>query len=285
MSVPSVFTDVRTKLSRILLVFQCPVLGRVFRRGSAGFDGGYILGDSGARDQGMYSCGWSGTRGELRGLWIRYSARIDHAITRVRGSLRIFQLAIEAIRRVTQPNRATDKQSALDDQRIDGTRLQGEVGLDMATYMEPQDSAWKVAWQVTENLIKLMHAEVENREKVFMAITVSSGPQVGPDQAARRVLERRLGVADLFYSENRIRALGENSFEVLALAPPFQAYAEEHRIFLHGFPNSGLGQGHWNIAGHHLAGQLIAQELCRTHRLPCLYRRGPRLITSRARPA
>ena len=133
----------------------------------------------------------------------------------------------------------------------------------MATYMEPQDSAWKEAWQVTENLIKLMHAEVENREKVFMAITVSSGPQVGPDQAARRVLERRLGVADLFYSENRIRALGENSFEVLALAPPFQAYAEEHRIFLHGFPNSGLGQGHWNIAGHHLAGQLIAQELCK----------------------
>ena len=168
---PSVFTDVRTKLSRILLVFQCPVLGRLFRRGSAGSDGGYILGDSGARDQGMYSCGWSGTRGELRGLWIRYSARIDHAITQVRNSLRIFQLAIEAIRRVTQPNRATDKQSALDDQRIDGTSrsgqqgevppwLQGEVGLDMA--------------------------------------------------------------------------------------------------------NSGLGQGHWNIAGHHLAGQLIAQELCRT---------------------
>ena len=124
----------------------------------------------------------------------------------------------------------------------------------MATYMEPQDSAWKEAWQVTENLIKLMHAEVESRGKVFMAITVSSGPH---DQTARRVLERRFGVGDLFYSENRIRALGENSFEVLALAPLFQAYAEEHRIFLHGF------SGHWNIAGHHLAGQLIAQELCK----------------------
>ena len=342
MRMPSVFTDVLAKLSRILLVFQCPVLGRLFRRGSAGSDGGYILGDSGARDQGMYSCGWSGTEVNFgvsgygtaqelimlrRRVWtyapdiilltitpgndIRNNSRVlekderrpyfvvkngqlvedtsfrdvigfrlrysswGHAITQVRDSLRIFQLPIEAIRRVTQPNRATDKQSALDDQRIDGTNrsgqqeevppwLQGEVGLDMATYMEPQDSAWIEAWQVTENLIKLMHAEVESRGKMFMAITVSSGPQVGPDQAARRVLERRLGVADLFYSENRIRALGENSFAVLTLAPPFQAYAEEHRIFLHGFPNSGLGQGHWNIAGHHLAGQLIAQELCRT---------------------
>jgi hypothetical protein len=119
--------------------------------------------------------------------------------------------------------------------------------------MEPQDSAWKDAWQVTENLIKLMHAEVESRAKVFMAITVSSGPQVGPDQPARRVLEGRLGVADLFYAENRIRVLGENRFTVLTLAPLFQAYAEEYRIFRHGFLSSGLGQGHWNIAGHHLA--------------------------------
>ena len=44
------------------------------------------------------------------------------------------------------------------------------------------------------------------------------------------VLERRFGVGHLFYSENRIRALGENSFEVLALAPLFQAYAEEDRL-------------------------------------------------------
>ena len=54
MSMPSVFADVLTKLFRILLFFHCLVLGRLFRRGSVGLDGGYILGDSGARDQGMY---------------------------------------------------------------------------------------------------------------------------------------------------------------------------------------------------------------------------------------
>lgn len=202
------------------------------------------------------------------------SSSLGQSVTQVRDSLRIFQLTIEALRRMTEPNRATYKPALLVDHQVDGTGrsglqeveppwLQGEVGLDMETYAEPQESVWKEAWQVTEDLIKLMHTEVESRGKGFMAITVSSGPQVGPDQAGRRTLERRLGVSDLFYSENRIRALGDNRFEVLALAPLFQAYAEETRIFLHGFPSSGLGLGHWNIAGHHLAGQLIAQKLCR----------------------
>ncbi|HMS86093.1 MAG TPA: SGNH/GDSL hydrolase family protein [Nitrospira sp.] len=202
------------------------------------------------------------------------SSSLGRAVTEVRDSLRVFQLTIEALRRMTQPNRATYAQSPLVDQQVDGTgrygqqgleppRLQGEAGLDLETYKAPRDAAWEEAWQVTEDLIKLMHAEVKSRDTGFMVITVSSSHQVGPDQVARRVLERRLGVADLFYSEDRIRALGENRFEVLALAPLFQTYAEEHRSFLHGFPNSGLGLGHWNIAGHHLAGQLIAQKLCR----------------------
>jgi hypothetical protein len=37
--------------------------------------------------------------------------------------------------------------------------LQGEV--DMAIYVEPQDSAWKETWQVAGSLIKLMSTEVE----------------------------------------------------------------------------------------------------------------------------
>ncbi len=202
------------------------------------------------------------------------SSSLGQSVTQVRDSLRIFQLTIEALRRMMQPSRVTYAQSVPVDQQVDGMTisdrqgeeppwLQGEAGLDMETYEEPQESVWKEAWQVTEDLIKQMHAEVEGRGKGFMAITVSSGPQVGPDQAARRLLERRLGVSDLFYAEDRIRALGENRFEVLALAPLFQAYAEEHRIFLHGFQNSNLGLGHWNLAGHHLAGQLIAQKLCK----------------------
>lgn len=52
----------------------------------------------------------------------------------------------------------------------------------MATYTDPPNQAWQEAWLVTEALVRQMHAEVEARGKLFMVLTVSSGPQVGPDQ-------------------------------------------------------------------------------------------------------
>ena len=71
-----------------------------------------------------------------------------------------------------------------------------------------------------------------------------------------------LAVQDLFYAERRVQALGnELGFNVLMLGPEFQRYAEEQAVFLHGFaPN--LGVGHWNVAGHRLASELIAKGLC-----------------------
>jgi hypothetical protein len=45
------------------------------------------------------------------------------------------------------------------------------------------------------------------------------------------------------------------------LAQKFQVYADQQKIFLHGFsPN--MGRGHWNTNGHRLAGETIAQNLC-----------------------
>ena len=60
---------------------------------------------------------------------------------------------------------------------------------------------------------------------------------------------------NLFYPDFRIKALGERrGFAVLNLAPPFQAYAESHHVFLHGFSNTRMGSGHWNENGHRYAG-------------------------------
>jgi len=50
---------------------------------------------------------------------------------------------------------------------------------------------------------------------------------------------------------------------VLNLAAPMQAYADEHHAFLAGFKSTKLGIGHWNAEGHRLAGELIAQKICR----------------------
>lgn len=222
-------------------------------------DGGKLLEDTSFREQ--------------LGFRLRFSS-FAQALTSVRDASRLFQLVNEALRRVSRPIRPVHTLPPSEGRKNGDhgevkqagdtpARLQGEVGLDMATYTAPPDEAWQEAWLVTEALVRQMYAEVEARGKLFMVLTVSSGPQVGPDQAARRSLEQRLGVSDLFYAENRLRQLGEQRFPVVTLAPVFQTYAEERKAFLHGFSNSGLGQGHWNETGHRLAGQVVAERLCR----------------------
>ena len=52
----------------------------------------------------------------------------------------------------------------------------------------------------------------------------------------------------------------KEDMEVLFLAPDFQRYAEKNNVFLHGLKNSPTaGFGHWNIDGHRLAGEIIAE--------------------------
>lgn len=95
-------------------------------------------------------------------------------------------------------------------------------------------------------------------------VTLSSGPQTDPDPAVRKRFADRLGVSDLFYPERRLAALAEKqSFDILSLAPRLQDYAQDNDIFLHGFPNTEPGTGHWNETGHRVAGSLVADHICR----------------------
>jgi hypothetical protein len=137
-----------------------------------------------------------------------------------------------------------------------------EPGTANMIYREPSDENWRAAWRVTEKLLATMNAEVKSRGARFYVVTVSNGIQVFPDPQARQSFAQRLGVADLFYPERRLSALGEREgFPVLNLAPALQAYADEHKVFLHGF-GPDRGNGHWNEEGHRVAGEMIAEWLC-----------------------
>lgn len=139
----------------------------------------------------------------------------------------------------------------------------GESGLDPRIYLEPVDPAWEAAWQVTEGLIVLMRDEVTQEGASFFVATASSPIQVHPDPSVREEFMRLAGVDDLSYSDTRIKEMGEREdILVLNLASAFRAYAEENQIFLHGFENTAMGEGHWNAKGHYLAGQMIAQQIC-----------------------
>jgi len=216
-------------------------------------------------------------------LTFRDSARFRFSQTRlawwknrILNASRIYQVFIEAVTIVrnarlaqqvhppsfgVQGANATDKPDSVPGVTpSDGYK---EAGLDATVYVEPYDPVWKEAWEVTERLIVLMQDDVKEKGADFIVVTLSTGLQVLPDPAVRRAFERRMGVPHLFYPDFRIRDLGERSgFAVLNLAPLSQAYAEEHKVFLHGFKNSGLGRGHWNTDGHRLAGAIIAQKLC-----------------------
>ena len=107
-----------------------------------------------------------------------------------------------------------------------------------------------------------MRNEITQRGAKFVVVTLSNGPQVLPDPALRERFMNRFGVTDLFYPDNRIRALGSREgIPVITLAPDLQNFAQRNNVFLHGF-GENIGNGHWNIEGNRAAGKLIAKKFC-----------------------
>ncbi|HCI04178.1 TPA: G-D-S-L family lipolytic protein, partial [Candidatus Peribacteria bacterium] len=92
--------------------------------------------------------------------------------------------------------------------------------------------------------------EVKSHNSKFVIVTLTNGVQVKPENKA-----------DLNYPERRIGKLGESiNVPVITLAPKFLTYAKTNNTYLHGFDDSG--EGHWNVEGNRLAGELIAKEMC-----------------------
>ena len=107
-----------------------------------------------------------------------------------------------------------------------------------------------------------MANEVKARSAKFVIVTLSNGPQVLPNPSAREQFQKRLGITDLFYPDNRIRSLSaREGIPVITLAPELQQFAERNNVFLHGF-GKNIGNGHWNVTGHRVAGELIAKKIC-----------------------
>jgi hypothetical protein len=97
----------------------------------------------------------------------------------------------------------------------------------------------------------------------FGVVSLTTGMQVHPDPAVRREFMRKLKIGTLFYPDERLAAFGQQAgIPVLTLAPALQRYAERERVFLHGFPNTGPGEGHWNARGHAAAAAAMAGWVC-----------------------
>ncbi|MGH7907244.1 MAG: SGNH/GDSL hydrolase family protein [Candidatus Binataceae bacterium] len=138
-----------------------------------------------------------------------------------------------------------------------------EPGISDLIYRRPVTPVWRDAWRVTDGEIVRMYQEVRRHRASFILVTLSNPIQVNPSRRIRAGYMRFVGVSDLFYPERHLRKLGgKEGFPVLNLAPAMQAYADRTQVFLHGFRNTKPGTGHWNAAGHHLAGKYIAGTIC-----------------------
>jgi lysophospholipase L1-like esterase len=137
-----------------------------------------------------------------------------------------------------------------------------EAGLTAQAFCEPTNREWQDAWTVTDRLVVEMARRVTSRGAEFAVIMANVGFEVAPDDLVREPILAKLGVSELLYPERRMQTLGAtHGFPVVRLAEPMLEYAKKHQTYLHGFSNTRLGTGHWNEAGHRLAGEIAANLL------------------------
>jgi hypothetical protein len=130
-------------------------------------------------------------------------------------------------------------------------------------YVPPSHPALREAWRITEGLLLELKKDVTARGAEFWIVAATMPMQVHPDLAARAQLARRLAVDALDYADRRLETFAaEIGVPFLALSRPLGAYAAAHNVFLHGFPNTPTGFGHYNSLGHRIAGQTVASWLC-----------------------
>src|SRR5216683_5658007 len=193
------------------------------------------------------------------GRWVHNHLRIVQLVHYIQFNVKLRLTDWRNRRRVQsspqkQTNAATPKASLTAD----------DIGIDNMIYLEPQDENWKEAWRVTEGLILKMRDEVNQKGARFILVPLSNAIQVYPDQLVRQNFMNQIGVSTMFYPNLRLKALaGRENIDFLDLAEPMQAYADQNKVFLHGF-GSDEGNGHWNATGHRVVAELIAQHLCQS---------------------
>lgn len=195
--------------------------------------------------------------------WFRDHSRVAQAAVEGHRGFKIWLASWRANRAESPSAGVTQaKDTGAKPNKDDLLFLAEQFGTEHLVYLEPINPEWNDAWRITEGLIVAMREEVRNRGARFVVVTLSNNPQVQPEPKVREDFKKRWGITDLFYPDNRIKALCMcEQIPVITLAPELQEFAELKNVQLHGF-GSSLGNGHWNVSGHRVAGELMAKKLC-----------------------
>ncbi len=202
---------------------------------------------------------WRNSSLSKTGAWLRDNLRFVQLAHQAQYSLKNYLAKRRAQK--TAPQIANQLQTENRPPPNSAVRAE-ELGIDNLIYGEPTNEDWREAWRVTEGLLIEMRDEVESKGAKFLVVTLSNGVQVYPDANVRRAFMEKVGATDLFYPDKRLKNFGEREkITVYNLVPELQIYAEENKVFLHGF-GENIGNGHWNAEGHRAAGERLSQKLC-----------------------
>jgi hypothetical protein len=139
-----------------------------------------------------------------------------------------------------------------------------EPGLDHQIFLDPPPPPWERAWAITEQILARLARRVDEARAAFLLVSLSNGIQVHPDPRGRARFAEQLGVEDPWAPERRLEAIvTRHGIDHLALAPLLLAHAETTGRCLHGFVGAVPCGGHWNAEGHRVAGEILADHLCR----------------------
>ncbi len=140
--------------------------------------------------------------------------------------------------------------------------LETTIPVDYLVYCDTKDPEWPRAWAETESLTARIRdlSEAAGARFLLASLPMPQGyyPEGLADLERAYPALRRAG-ADLARPDSMIAQIAaRRGFDLVPLAPAFRArYARDHER-LH-FPVNG----HWNVAGHRLAAEVIAEEMAK----------------------
>ncbi|MCF7992816.1 MAG: SGNH/GDSL hydrolase family protein [Thiohalocapsa sp.] len=188
------------------------------------------------------------------------------ALDRLKRHSRIAQTVVQAHHRI-QIRRGSGSRNGIDTGIDTGINRRPDVlsepGVDNGIYRVPADDAWSAAWAATEAVLSAFAEDARDSGVEPLLMIAGTGAQVHPSAAASAAFARRIGVPDLAYPVQRLlRAADAADLPAVNLPAIMATEAERTRTLLHGFDNAMPGFGHWNTAGHRVAGYAAAAALC-----------------------
>jgi hypothetical protein len=149
-----------------------------------------------------------------------------------------------------------------------GDTVAGGIPIETYLYAVEYPPEWEEAWTVTKAIIAQLNREVAANGGRLAVLLLPDRNQVEGNYLAQRMqeypaMQERQWDLD---KPNRIMRefLAQEEIPVLEMLDEFRTRAEETGCPLY-YPKDG----HWNVEGHHLAGELLAEMLCQQGWVPC----------------